>query len=223
MKLFTPESRFMEALSAVTDLMILNLVTAVCCLPVITIGAALTGMHYVLLKMVRREEGYIVRSYFKSFKENFRQATMIWILFLLFLGIFFVDLYLTGAGGDAVLQLPFIVRALLIAGGGYVFFMYLYVFPLLARFHNTVTGTIGSSAKIAAAYLPRTLAMAAVTVLFPLLVCLFAPLLPLFFLFGLSGPGWLCARIYSSIFLKLEGAAGEDGAGIQQEDQQNDL
>ena len=89
MKLFNPESRFMEALSTISDLMILNLVTLVCCLPVITIGAALTGMHYVLLKMVRREEGYIVRSYFKSFKENFLQATIIWILFLLFLGIFF--------------------------------------------------------------------------------------------------------------------------------------
>ena len=60
MKLFNPESRFMEALSTISDLMILNLVTLVCCLPVITIGAALTGMHYVLLKMVRREEGYIV-------------------------------------------------------------------------------------------------------------------------------------------------------------------
>ena len=54
MKLFNPESRFMEALSTISDLMILNLVTLVCCLPVITIGAALTGMHYVLLKMVRR-------------------------------------------------------------------------------------------------------------------------------------------------------------------------
>ena len=46
MKLFNPESRFMEALSTISDLMILNLVTLVCCLPVITIGAALTGMHY---------------------------------------------------------------------------------------------------------------------------------------------------------------------------------
>ena len=107
MKLFNPESRFMEALSTISDLMILNLVTLVCCLPVITIGAALTGMHYVLLKMVRREEGYIVRSYFKSFKENFLQATIIWILFLLFLGIFFLDIYLTGGGGSSTLQLPF--------------------------------------------------------------------------------------------------------------------
>ena len=115
--------------------------------------------------MVRREEGYIVRSYFKSFKENFLQATIIWILFLLFLGIFFLDIYLTGGGGSSTLQLPFVVRALLIAGGGYAFLMYLHVFPLLSRFHNTVAGTIANSAKIAAAYFPRTLAMAVVTVL----------------------------------------------------------
>ena len=210
MKLFNPESPFMEALSTISDLMILNLVTLVCCLPVITIGAALTGMHYVLLKMVRREEGYIVRSYFKSFKENFLQATIIWILFLLFLGIFFLDIYLTGGSGSSTLQFPFVVRALLIAGGGYAFLMYLHVFPLLSRFHNTVTGTIANSAKIAAAYFPRTLAMAVVTVLFPFMVYLFTPLLPLLILFGLTGPGWLCAMIYNGIFKKIEGAAGGD-------------
>lgn len=200
----------MEALSTISDLMILNLVTAVCCLPVVTIGAAMTGMHYVLLKMVRHEEGYIVRSFFKSFKENFLQATAMWFLFLLFFGIFFLDLYLTGIGGDAALQLPFVLRALLIAVGGYIFLMFLYAFPLLSRFHNTVTGTIGNSAKIAAAYFPRTLAMAAVTVLFPALVYFFTLLLPLILLFGLAGPGYLCAMIYNSIFKRLEG--GADGA-----------
>lgn len=210
MRLFDPDSRFMEALSTISDLLILNLVTAVCCLPVITIGAAMTGMHYVLLKMVRKEEGYIVRSYFKSFKENFRQAVLMWILFLMFLGIFLLDLHLTGNSGDSQLQLPFVLRALLVAGGGYIFLMYLYAFPLLSRFHNTVAGTISNSAKITAACFPRSLAMAAVTILFPVLVFLFTPLLPLVLLFGLTGPGYLCALIYNSIFKKLEGDAAGD-------------
>lgn len=53
MKIFDAESPLMSGLSRITDLILLNLVVLACCLPVITIGAAMTGMHYVLLKMVR--------------------------------------------------------------------------------------------------------------------------------------------------------------------------
>ena len=74
MRIFNADSPLMEGLSKITDLVILNLVVLVCCLPVITAGAALTGMHYVLLKMVRNEEGYIVRSYFKSFRSEERRV-----------------------------------------------------------------------------------------------------------------------------------------------------
>ena len=55
-KLFNIDSPVMRFLGKVADLMILNLVTLLCCIPVVTIGASLTAMHYVLLKMVRNEE-----------------------------------------------------------------------------------------------------------------------------------------------------------------------
>lgn len=82
-RIFDMDSPVMRFLGRLADLMILNLVTLLCCLPVVTIGASLTAMHYVLLKMVRNEESYIVRSFFKSFKENFKQATVIWLIILL--------------------------------------------------------------------------------------------------------------------------------------------
>ncbi|MBO5999901.1 MAG: YesL family protein, partial [Lachnospiraceae bacterium] len=68
--LFSMDSPLMKVLSRVADLLILNLLTVVCCIPVITAGAAFSAMYYVLLKMVRGEEGYIVKQYFKAFKEN---------------------------------------------------------------------------------------------------------------------------------------------------------
>lgn len=68
------------------DLMILNIVFIICCLPIVTIGASLTALHYVTLKMVRNEESYIVKSFFKSFKQNFKQATIINLIMLLFGG-----------------------------------------------------------------------------------------------------------------------------------------
>ena len=66
-KIFDIDSPFMRALTRVADLMILNFLMLLCCIPVITAGAGFTGMHYVLLKMVRNEEGYIARGFFKKF------------------------------------------------------------------------------------------------------------------------------------------------------------
>ena len=106
MRIFNADSPLMEGLSKITDLVILNLVVLVCCLPVITAGAALTGMHYVLLKMVRNEEGYIVRSYFKSFKQNFLQATGMWMIFLAVGILFLLDLRLSGGAAGTAIKLP---------------------------------------------------------------------------------------------------------------------
>lgn len=207
MRIFNADSPLMEGLSKITDLVILNLVVLVCCIPVITAGAALTGMHYVLLKIVRNEEGYIVRSYFKSFKENFLQATGIWLIFLALGSVFVLDLRLTGGGAGSGIQLPVLFRYLLVAGGVYIFMIYLYVFPLLARFKNSVPGTLRNAAVLTAASFPRTIGMAVVTIAFPLVVILFKPILPLLILLGISGPGYVCALLYNPVFKRLEANA----------------
>lgn len=218
MRIFQSDSPLMEGLSRISDLVILNMVTLVCCLPVITIGAAMTGMHYVLLKMARNEEGYIVRSYFKAFKENFRQATGMWLFFLIFGVIFAMDIKLTGgtgaaAAGGAGIQFPPVLRLLIIAGGIFIFLMYLYAFPLLARFQNTVFGTLRNAAVLAVAAFPRTIGMVAATFLLPVLVLLVRPLVPLMLLFGLSLPGFLCALLYSPIFKRIEARNTKPGSG----------
>ena len=82
-KIFDMDSPVMRVLNRVGDLLILNVLMIVCCIPVITAGAAFTAMHYVLLKIVRGEEGYLIRGFFKSFRSNFRQATLIWLLSLI--------------------------------------------------------------------------------------------------------------------------------------------
>ena len=82
-KFFDMDSPVMRVLNRVGDLMIMNFLMILCCIPVITAGAAFTAMHYVLLKIVRGEEGYLIKGFFKSFKENFKQATILWLLMLL--------------------------------------------------------------------------------------------------------------------------------------------
>ena len=81
-RIFNMDNKFFVFMGRVADLMILNILCIICCIPIITIGASVTAMYYVTLKMARNEESYIVRSFFKSFKENFKQATVIWLVAL---------------------------------------------------------------------------------------------------------------------------------------------
>ena len=76
MKIFDLDSPLMNVLNKMADLMWLNILTLICCIPIITAGAAFTSMHYVALKIVRNEESYITRSFFKSFKTNFVQVVL---------------------------------------------------------------------------------------------------------------------------------------------------
>ena len=64
------------------DLMILNILWVICSIPIFTMGASTTAVYYVTMKLVRGDDGYTLRNYFKSFKENFKQATVIWLLML---------------------------------------------------------------------------------------------------------------------------------------------
>ena len=90
-RLFDMDNKFFRFMGRLADLCILNVLCILCCIPVVTAGASITAMFYVTMKMVRNEEAYIARSFFKSFKENFRQATVINIIMLVIAGVLYVD------------------------------------------------------------------------------------------------------------------------------------
>ena len=161
MKIFDLDSPLMNVLNKMADLMWLNILTLICCIPVITAGAALTSMHYVALKIVRNEESYITRSFFKSFKTNFRQATLIWLLLMLVAAILGGDYYIITKSG---MQFSQVLVVLIMAAGVLVICTSLYVFPVLAKFDNTILNTIKNAFFMAIGNLPRTLLMAAVIV-----------------------------------------------------------
>ena len=90
-RFFNIDSPIMVGLNKLADLIWLNILTFICCIPIITVGASITALNYVALKMVRNEEGYVTRSFFKSFKQNFKQATIIWLIMLLVAAIIIGD------------------------------------------------------------------------------------------------------------------------------------
>lgn len=200
-RFFDMDSPIMRVLNRVADLMILNLLMIVCCIPIITVGAAYTAMHYVILKMIRGEEGYLIRGFFKSFKENFKQATLIWLLMLLVIVVYVGDAVIFSFSG---ITFPKAMVIAVIAVGVILFLISMYVFPLLARFENSIRNTIKNAALIAVGNLPKTILMAVFYAL-PLVISYFSTYAMLFvFLFGISAPAYGAAWLYSNIFKKFE-------------------
>ena len=198
MKIFDLDSPLMNVLNKMADLMWLNILTLICCIPVITAGAALTSMHYVALKIVRNEESYITRSFFKS---NFRQATLIWLLLMLVAAILGGDYYIITKSG---MQFSQVLVVLIMAAGVLVICTSLYVFPVLAKFDNTIMGTIRNAFIMSILQLPKTVVMF-VMAFFPLIIYLVSlRLIPIIFLFGFSLPAYASAMLYNKFFQKLE-------------------
>ncbi|MCD7724068.1 MAG: DUF624 domain-containing protein [Clostridiales bacterium] len=200
-RIFDMDSPFMRVLNRVGDLLILNILMIICCIPVFTIGAAYTAMHYVLLKMIRGEEGYLVRGFFKSFRRNFKQATILWLLMLVVIAVYVGDILIFNYSG---ISFPKALVIAVVAVAVFFAMIATYIFPLLARFDNSVKNTIKNAVIIAFANLPKTLAMVAIYAL-PLIIGYFSTYSYIFIImFGISLPAYGAAWIYSGIFRKFE-------------------
>ena len=201
MKIFDLDSPLMNVLNIMAELIWLNILTLICCIPIITAGEAFTSMHYVALKIVRNEESYITRSFFKSFKTNFRQATLIWLLILLIAAVLGGDYYIITKSG---IQFSSVLMVLIMAAAVLVICTALYVFPVLAKFDNTIMGTIRNAFIMSILQLPKTVVMF-VMAFFPLIIYLVSlRLIPIIFLFGFSLPAYASAMLYNKFFQKLE-------------------
>lgn len=201
MKFFDLDSPLMQVLNKVADLLWLNILTLICCIPIVTAGASLTAMNYMALKIVRNEECYITKGFFKSFKQNFRQATAIWLLFLLAVLVLAGDFYIVKNSGiefNIVIKVVIGIVALILT------FTWMFVFPVLAKFDNTVIRTIKNAFVMSILQFPKTLLMIVIYAL-PIVIGILVPqAFPICFLFGLSAPAYVSALLYNKFFEKLE-------------------
>lgn len=219
MKFLDIDSPLMQGLSKIADLLILNLLTLLCCLPIITIGPALTALNYMALKMVRNEETYIARGFFKSFKENFRQSTLIWLLFLV-LGLLLAGDYIILSGSE--MQYSGVMQVLILVAAIFEMCTFLYTFPVLAKFHNTIKKTLKNAFLISIMQFPKTIVMI-IMYLIPLVIFLISfQLIPFVIFFGLSVPAWVSAKLYNKFFKKLEDQYWETHGGEPKDEDAED-
>ncbi len=199
--LFNMEGPIMSALSKIADLVWLNILALICCIPIFTIGASLTSVYYVTLKMVKNEESYITRSFFKAFRENFKQSTIIWLIMLVLISVFGLDFYIYTTGA---LNLPMAVMVIIGFFAILCSLAFVYIFPVLSRFDNTVKNTIVNSFIMAVAHFPKTFLMLIINIL-PIVIVLLVPqAFPVLFLAGISGVAYLCSLFLRGIFLRYE-------------------
>ncbi len=184
----------------ITQLVLINLLTILCCLPVITIGAALTSMHDVLQMIVRKEDGYITRRYFSSFRKNMKQATLLWVPFLFIFSGCVADVIIIFSAPGLIPNYIMIPAGV---AGLFALFVFQWVFPLQARFEGNFGVVMKMSFLLAVARFPRTILMVLVCVL-PVFAVRSLLTLPFVLLFGISVPAFIGAKIYHPVFRQLE-------------------
>ena len=204
-KMFRPDSKVMIFLGNVFDLMVLNFLTLLCCLPVITAGASFTAMHYVLFHKVTHDEVGVVRAFFRSFRENLLQATIIWLIFLAGIVAIVMNINIhnvspesfLGQGISVFLLLPTLV----------LFMLLMYTFPILSRFANTIPRTLINAFSASIVCFPRTLGMLAVWIAYGFILWNFPlRLMPILILFGFIFPWYICALLYTPVLIRMENA-----------------
>ena len=82
MKFFNVDNPVWRFVGNLADFFVLSVLWAVCCLPVVTIGASTTALYYVTMKMARNREGELIPSFFASFRQNLRQGIALWVGYL---------------------------------------------------------------------------------------------------------------------------------------------
>lgn len=201
-RFFDVDGPIITGLTKMADIFILNLLLIVCSLPVFTFGAAYTAMYYVTLKMVKNEDCYTVKSFFKSFKLNFRQATAIWLIMLIIGLIMYTDLKVMNGQYANVMSVPENVvkgmTILIMATAILYTFVLIYVFPVLSRFDNSIKNTMKNALIMSIKHLPATIAIVLITFI-PIIFMYFVPraLILIFVIFG------LCAYCNSYLFVKI--------------------
>ena len=197
-RVFDMDNPLMRTLATAYDLILLNVLTLLASIPVVTAGAAYAALSECSLMLVRGEDIYVARFFIRSFKNNVKKGSALGILFILAGMICTVDFF---AVRSLFLPLAYAFAAagiLLIPAG-------LYAFGLLTRFENTLAGTIKDAFRLTVGFFPRTLGMTVFVLAFFMAGLRFYRVgMPFLMLFGLSLPVYVGACLYDPVFRRLE-------------------
>ena len=188
-ELFRLDSRWVQRFAMLTNLVCLNVLWLICCVPVFTIGAATAALYHTVFLYHNKEDDAVLKPFFRAFKENFKQSTILLLPLLMVLALLVFDvLYLVSIGtGMAVL---FILIVLIVFALGIM----VHLFPLIARFQMNAKALLRTAFSLVVLHLPATLLVIVLTFL-PVFLLFFQP--AFFLRVGIAWVGvWFAAIAY---------------------------
>lgn len=199
----TGDTPFTRILGKLGDLLVLNLLCLFCCLPVFTIGASLSALYAVLFRQNREEPTALVRDFFRSFRQNFVQATALEAIIALIALFGITDLRFALAAGSG-LYLTVGTVVILIA-----MILQILAIPQQAVYHNTIRRFLSNSVALAFCAPGRLLLSVAAWVI-PWALVIAVPefflhkLGAAYLMWGLAGPAWATVKLLDGLFRKTE-------------------
>lgn len=163
MHLFRADGPIYEIITKFTNMVLLSLCWLLCSIPVITIGASTAALYAVCFKMLKDEEGHVLRQFFSYFKSNFRQATLSWLILLPFGLVIAYLIFLYFFGMSSVTGAADVFAILLLVLAALYIIALIYVFACAARYENTPVQTIKNGIFIGLRFIGRTFILLAIT------------------------------------------------------------
>ena len=213
MRFFSYDSKFSQVLLHLSMACWLNVLWFVCSLPIVTIGASTTALYDCTLKIADGIDGELTKRFFSSFKQNFAQATRVWLILLAAGLIIGADTYIAMHLRSSSTGIPAIfwtlnLALLFVVGIVYVIIL-LYIFPLISKFSNTDFNMFKNSLLIGIRYLFCTIMLFAVHfAMFFLIVAVFTPLI----IFGEGLCALLCSHLMINVLRLVAYHADEEQA-----------
>ena len=208
--LFHPDNPFFRFLSRVGDLILLNGLFLLCCIPIVTIGAAQAALAKVTQDYVMENDGGVLKPFLRAFKTNFKQATIVWLMELVIIVGLVSDLllimtYFTGTVATVMYTLLAVLAALVACISSYMI-------PLLVRYENTLRQHLSNAVILAVVKLPKTVGMVLLNLL-PLLIALlslnvFVQTLIFWIAIGFGFVAFVESSMLKSVFQELEQGNG---------------
>lgn len=206
--MFSMDGPLWRALNLIADIVILHFLWLVYSLPLVTIGASTTALYYATMRRIRTNEGQVTGNFRKSFRENFRQATILWLIAAAVGVILWLDLNFCATWGGTACTVMLAGCSLLLIP---CWMMLLYLFPILAKFTGSIYDTFKNALLMSIRHLPMTLLLTFLWATVWLMLAVFPPFTGLMLISGAGLIAWVTSHIYIQVFRTyLPGEMEED-------------
>lgn len=217
-RFFSIDNPVWAAIDTFFKIMLLNVLWVVCSLPVFTMGASTTALTYACMKL-RKKEGYVIQNFFHSFKENFGQATILFLIFLLG-GVFLAADIILGNQSQTLYGNLMRILAFVLAVP-YTFTL-IYVFAVQSRFVNQVPDTIRYAFGLSIQNWKYTFLMIFLYVFLIWINTTIVLVNLLTLMFGVGAVMYICASYYEKIFEPFLGNPEESEITDEKEEMPED-